>query len=57
MFPIAEEMCSIALELLWKKINNPYFTVRQTISVAGDLMVRQSTGPARETSIRPEMEP
>lgn len=49
-----EELCTIALELLWKKINNPYFTVRQTISVAGDLMVRQSTGPARKTPIRPE---
>ena len=41
-----EEMCTIALELLWKKINNPYFTVRQTVAVAGDLVIRQSTGPA-----------
>lgn len=48
-----EEMCTIALELLWKKINNPYFTVRQTVAVAGDLVIRQSTGPARETPYRP----
>ena len=47
-----EEMCDIALELLWKKVNNPYFTVRQSVSVAGDLVIRQSTGPAQ--SRRPE---
>ena len=49
-----EEMCSIALDLLWKKMDNPYFTARQTIVVEGDLVIRQSTGPARRVPCRPE---
>lgn len=39
-----EEMCNIALALLWKKIETPFYTVRQTITVSGELVVRQSTG-------------
>jgi LacI family transcriptional regulator len=39
-----EELCSIAFEMLFKKIQNPHYRVIQNISVVPDLIYRESTG-------------
>lgn len=43
-----EEVCEIVCGLLQKKLKNPYFRVRQQISVPGDFVLRGSVGTAKD---------
>lgn len=42
-----KDMCHIASAILTKKIRDPQYHIIQTVAVKPELMVRESTGPAR----------
>ena len=42
-----EEVCDIIWRLMKKKIENPYYTLKQKIEVCGELIVRDTTAPPR----------
>ena len=41
-----EQMCDTVLELLYKKMENPYYVACRSVTVRPDLMIRGSAGPA-----------
>ena len=42
-----EEVCTVAWELLQKKMESPYYKSTQSISIRSGLIVRDSTGPVK----------
>jgi DNA-binding LacI/PurR family transcriptional regulator len=43
-----EEMCGIAFETLYKKIQNPHYRIIQNISIVPELVCRESTGAPKK---------
>ena len=44
-----EEICRIAWDLMCKKMNDRQYTLQQKITVTGELILRNTTAPAKET--------
>ncbi len=44
-----EEVCTVVADLMAKKVKNRWVTAKQEIRISADLIIRESTGPAKHT--------